>query len=54
MTIWKTKYGWRAEFVHKGKRVMAKGHVPLQRRRKTVGKRRKGTPEEPAETFFPR
>lgn len=25
MTIWKTKYGWRAEFVHKGKRVMAKG-----------------------------
>jgi len=25
MTIWKTKYGWRAEFVHKGKRVMSKG-----------------------------
>lgn len=25
MTIWKTKYGWRAEFVLNGKRIMAKG-----------------------------
>ncbi|MGV7224063.1 MAG: tyrosine-type recombinase/integrase [Nitrospinales bacterium] len=25
MTIWKTKYGWRAEFVFKGERVIAKG-----------------------------
>ena len=25
MTIWKTKYGWRAEFVFKGERIIAKG-----------------------------
>jgi integrase len=25
MTIWKTKWGWRAEFVHKGRRIMARG-----------------------------
>ena len=25
MAIWKTKWGWRAEFVQEGKRIMAKG-----------------------------
>lgn len=25
MTIWKTRWGWRAEFVHRGRRVMARG-----------------------------